>query len=56
MAVVPPVHPATQVGTHARARMEDFFQKKVYLETRVKVRANWRQDVGALKEFGYLPP
>lgn len=39
----------------ARKALEEFFQKKIYLETRVKVRTNWRQDVTALKDFGYLP-
>ena len=43
-----------KVGMRARARLEDFFQKKVYLETRCKVRPNWRQDAKALEEFGYL--
>lgn len=43
-----------KVGTRARKRMEDFFQKKIYLETRVKVRPNWRQDEKSLDEFGYL--
>ena len=43
-----------KVGTSARRRLEGFFQKKVYLETRVKVRPNWRQDDKALAEFGYV--
>ena len=42
------------VGIKARKRMEDFFAKKVYLETRVKVQPNWRQDEKALENFGYL--
>ena len=42
-----------KVGIAARARLEDFFQKQVYLETRVKVRPNWRQDPSSLAEFGY---
>lgn len=42
-----------KVGMRARARLQDFFQKKVFLETRVKVRPNWRQDARALEEFGY---
>ena len=43
-----------RVGVRARKRLETFFQKPVYLETRVKVRKGWREDESALKEFGYL--
>ena len=43
-----------KVGTKARSRMESFFAKKIYLETRVKVKPNWRQDEKALEAFGYL--
>jgi len=43
-----------KVGVRTRKRLEDFFQKQCYLETRVKVRPNWRQDDSALKEFGYI--
>jgi len=43
-----------RVGVRTRKRMEDFFQKKVHLETRVKVRKAWREDETALREFGYL--
>jgi GTP-binding protein Era len=45
-----------KVGIKARGLLEDFFQKQVYLETRVKVKQNWRQDPRALEEFGYLSP
>lgn len=41
------------VGTEARKRMEDFFQKKVFLETTVKVAKNWRREKERLKRFGY---
>ncbi|WVZ24857.1 hypothetical protein V8G54_003401 [Vigna mungo] len=37
----------------ARLDVEDFLQKKVYLEIEVKVRENWRQDEGLLKHYGY---
>lgn len=43
-----------RVGTRARAQMERFWGKQVYLETRVKVRKDWRQDEEALREFGYF--
>ena len=42
------------VGTKARGRMEAFFGKKVFLETRVKVSKSWRNDESALSDFGYL--
>ncbi len=41
------------VGTYARRSMEDFFQKKVFLETFVKVIADWRSKKNYLKKFGY---
>jgi len=43
-----------RVGIRSRKRMEEFFQKKVHLETRVKVRKAWREDETSLREFGYL--
>ncbi len=42
-----------KVGTEARIEMEDFFQKKVFLELFVKVNENWRESRGALRKFGY---
>lgn len=42
-----------KVGTEARIEMEDFFQKKVFLSTYVKVDPNWREDKKELKRFGY---
>ena len=42
-----------QVGTEARIEMEDFFQKKVFLELFVKVNEHWREDRDALRRFGY---
>ncbi|KAH1260319.1 GTPase ERA-like, chloroplastic [Glycine soja] len=41
------------LATAARLDVEDFLQKKVYLEIEVKVRANWRQDEGLLNHYGY---
>ncbi|GAB5557050.1 MAG: GTPase Era [Schleiferiaceae bacterium] len=43
-----------RVGTQARLDMEDFFQKKVFLELHVKVSKDWRNDQKSLKRFGYL--
>ncbi|MFY0601555.1 MAG: GTPase Era [Cyclobacteriaceae bacterium] len=42
-----------QLGTAARIDLEEFFQKKVHLETRVKVEKDWRKDDRKLKRFGY---
>ncbi|GLT39162.1 hypothetical protein SLA2020_133690 [Shorea laevis] len=41
------------LATAARLDIEDFLQKKVYLEVEVKVKENWRQDEGLLKHYGY---
>jgi GTPase len=42
-----------KVGTEARADMEAFFGKKVFLEQFVKVEPDWRNKVHRLREFGY---
>ena len=42
-----------KLGTNARRRMEDFLGKKVFLETHVKIREDWRDDEQWLKRFGY---
>ncbi len=42
-----------KVGVQARADMETFFGKKVYLETHVKVEPDWRNKANKLKYFGY---
>lgn len=42
-----------KVGSQARIDMENFLDKKVYLELFVKVRDNWRDDEKQLKRFGY---
>ncbi len=43
-----------KVGTEARKDLETFFNKKVFLETHVKVADNWRKHKLRLKQFGYL--
>ena len=43
-----------KVATEARLEMESFFEKKVYLQTFVKVEPNWREDRRKLKKFGYI--
>jgi GTP-binding protein Era len=41
------------VGTASRKVLEIFFQKKIFMELRVKVSKNWRSDSNQLKRFGY---
>ncbi|MCQ2170138.1 MAG: GTPase Era [Bacteroidales bacterium] len=42
-----------KVGTAARLEMEDFFQKKVFLQLFVKVDPDWRESRRELRKFGY---
>lgn len=42
-----------KLGTEARKDIEAFLQSKVFLELRVKVKDNWRDDERMLKYFGY---
>ena len=42
-----------KVGTQARADMEDFFQKRVFLQIYVKVDPDWRESRRELRKFGY---
>ncbi len=42
-----------RLGTDARKDIETFLESKVFLELRVKVRDNWRDDEQLLKSFGY---
>tara|TARA_B100000929_G_C15448417_1_gene400338 strand:+ start:121 stop:1005 length:885 start_codon:yes stop_codon:yes gene_type:complete len=41
------------IGTQSRIDMENFFNKKVYLDLQVKVNKNWRSSDIELKRFGY---
>ncbi len=43
-----------KLGQSAREAVEEFLQKEVYLELRVKVRNKWRSDENMLKSFGYI--
>ena len=43
-----------KVGTFARKDIEQFFEKKVFLELFVKVNKNWRNNEKELKRFGYI--
>ena len=42
-----------KISTQARADMERFMGEKVYLETWVKVKENWRDNPAAIQNFGY---
>lgn len=42
-----------KIGTYARQDMEEFLQKKVFLEIFVKVIPDWRNRTNYLKSFGY---
>jgi GTPase len=44
-----------ELGTRARLAMEEFLQKKVFLEMHVKVDKDWRDSERRLKAYGYLP-
>jgi GTP-binding protein Era len=41
-----------RIGTAARLDLERFFQARVYLDLRVKVRSEWREDDRVLDELG----
>ncbi|MCX7861442.1 MAG: GTPase Era [Bacteroidales bacterium] len=43
-----------ELGIEARQEIEKFLQTKVYLELRVKVLKNWRNDIKWLKRLGYI--
>mgnify|MGYP002823990355 FL=1 len=42
-----------KVGSLARRDLEQFFQKKIFLELYVKVNKDWRNNDNQLKRFGY---
>lgn len=44
------------IGIRARRKIESFLGRRIYLELRVKVMANWRRQRGRLKLLGYFPP
>ncbi len=44
-----------EIGTKARKEIEAMTERKVYLELRVKVQKNWRDDINTLRLLGYLP-
>jgi GTP-binding protein Era len=42
-----------KLGKSARVAIEEFLQREVFLELRVKVRKKWRSDENMLRSFGY---
>lgn len=42
-----------KISTEARKDMETYFEKKVYLQTWVKVKSNWSDDERSLNQLGY---
>ena len=42
-----------KLGTEARKSLEEFLQRKVFLELFVKVRPKWRENDMFLREYGY---
>jgi GTP-binding protein Era len=42
-----------KLGTEARKDLEEFFQSKVFLQTNVSVKEDWRNNDRILKSFGY---
>ena len=44
-----------QIGTAARQEIEKFFQTKVFLDLRVAVREQWRDDERLLDSLGVRP-
>jgi GTPase len=44
-----------QIGTAARLGLERFFETRVYLDLRVKVRSGWREDERTLDDLGLGP-
>ena len=42
-----------EVSSFARSDMEKFLGKKVFLTTYVKVKEDWRNNVGLIRQFGY---
>ncbi len=42
-----------KLGIHSRKEIEEFLDKRVYLELFVKVKEDWRDNESMLKQFGY---
>lgn len=42
-----------KIGSEARIELEDLLDAKIYIELFIKVRENWRNSSGVLKDLGY---
>ena len=42
-----------EIGSRARLQMERLFDRKVFLQTWVRVREGWSDDEAALRSLGY---
>ena len=42
-----------RIGSTARKEIEAMSGRKVFLRLRVKVKKNWRNDINALRLFGF---
>jgi GTP-binding protein Era len=42
-----------KIGTSARQQIEEMSGRKIFLELRVKVAKDWRDDEAMLNQFGY---
>ena len=42
-----------QIGSRARQQIEEMSNRKVFLELKVKVSKNWRNDAKSVRWFGY---
>jgi GTP-binding protein Era len=42
-----------KIGSTARREIEEMSGRRVFLELRVKVAGNWRNDEQRLRQFGY---
>ena len=43
-----------KIGTQAREEIESFFEKKLFLDLKVRVNKNWRSSDSELRKFGYI--
>jgi len=43
-----------KIGSYARREIEEMTERKVFLELRVKVSKNWRNDPDVLRQLGYI--
>ena len=43
-----------KIGSRSRKELEEYFQKRIFLDLWVKVLKDWRQDRESLKRLGYL--